>query len=185
MYRQTPKPGERYLHFKGNQYQIICVALHSETREQMVVYQALYGDFACYARPLQMFLSAVDRQKYPQAAQTYRFERISEPLPAPQKAAGPGETQRTNGQDEKPAPAAAESEEAQANPVLLQFLDSDTLDEKYKLLKLLEHTVTDRLIDDFAVALDLVIPEGRLEDRYFQLLNSVRTMQRFENNRFR
>ena len=68
---------------------------------------------------------------------------------------------------------------------MLQFLDADTLDEKYKILKLLENTVTDRLIDDFAVALDLVIPEGNLYDRYLQLLNSVRTMQRFENNRFR
>jgi len=174
MDRHVPRPGERYIHFKGKQYQILCIAFHSETKEQMVVYQALYDDFACYVRPLWMFMGAVDREKYPQAEQKYRFELVD---PAPQaecSVAG----------DSVLAVKADENIE-QANPVLLQFLDADTLDEKYKILKLLENTVTDRLIDDFAVALDLVIPEGNLYDRYLQLLNSVRTMQRFENNRFR
>lgn len=82
--RQIPKAGEIYQHFKGNLYKIITVAEHTETKEQFVVYEALYGAHKHYIRPLNMFMSTVDRSKYPDVRQVYRFENISSKgAPAP------------------------------------------------------------------------------------------------------
>ena len=71
-------PGDIVRHFKGNLYEVLYFARDSETREEVVVYRALYGERGVWVRPKAMFLSRVDRQKYPDAAQTYRFERVEE-----------------------------------------------------------------------------------------------------------
>lgn len=63
-----------YKHFKGDLYLIEDIAIHSETKEKMVIYRALYEDSKLYARPYDMFISKVDKNKYPNVIQEYRFE---------------------------------------------------------------------------------------------------------------
>ena len=65
-----------YHHFKGNNYRVLFIATHSETDEKMVVYEALYDDHKIYVRPYDMFNSLVDKDKYPDVKQEYRFELI-------------------------------------------------------------------------------------------------------------
>lgn len=72
--RETLSPEDR----NANKYlyKVWGVATHSETKEKYVVYQGLYGDFEMYIRPYDMFMSKVDREKYPDIKQEYRFEKV-------------------------------------------------------------------------------------------------------------
>ena len=80
MNRETPNTGEIWKHFKGNCYTILAVGHHSETKEQLVVYYDLSGKNSTLAnpciRPLDMFMSEVDHDKYPDVTQKYRFEKV-------------------------------------------------------------------------------------------------------------
>ncbi len=200
MAQGNPLPGEKYLHFKNKLYQVIAVAKHSETMEPYVVYQALYGDFGVYIRPYDMFVSEVDHEKYPQVTQKYRFAYVDhtknetlqteraedKKIPVNQNV-----EQQENVPDVTAAVSTAELQEQnmvqresdveeQINPWLLRFLDTDTMEEKYQIVCDIKNDITDRLIDDLAVAVDVVIPEGKLSDRYEQLKYCIRTRQKYE-----
>lgn len=70
------KPNTKLMHFKGKEYMFLFKAEHTETGEQFAIYQALYGENKIYARPYEMFISEVDKVKYPDVKQKYRFEEI-------------------------------------------------------------------------------------------------------------
>lgn len=65
-----------YRHFKGDHYLVEALATDSETGEPLVIYRKLYGDGSLWVRPLSMFLEKVDRAKYPDCPQEYRFELL-------------------------------------------------------------------------------------------------------------
>ncbi len=71
---QELKINRVYRHFKGDYYIVVDIANHSETGEQYVLYRKLYGDGSLWIRPINMFLSEVDHDKYPNVDQKYRFE---------------------------------------------------------------------------------------------------------------
>ena len=68
--------GKKYRHFKGKEYEVIAIGKHSETLEEMVVYKALYGNGDVWIRPLEMFTTKLDKNKYPDSCQEYRFKEI-------------------------------------------------------------------------------------------------------------
>lgn len=205
MERHIPKTGEIYRHFKNKMYQIVTVATHSETGEQLVIYQALYGDFSCCARPLEMFMSNVDKAKYPQAAQEYRFELVdkdsltkvhktTENNVMENNITGNNVTENNITEDNvtgNNVEAVVEKTienayEELPNPDLLLFLDADTFEEKKNLLVSMQNRMTDELINSIAASLDVSVDEGDLETRFKSLYNCVSTMSRYEvNNRLR
>ncbi len=71
---RTIKKNSIYRHFKGDYYFVVDIAKNSETSEEYVIYRSLYGNCDLWVRPVEMFLSEVDHQKYPQVKQKYRFE---------------------------------------------------------------------------------------------------------------
>ena len=184
-----PKSGEFYRHFKNKLYQIVTVAEHSESREKLVIYQALYGDYKTYARPLEMFTSEVDHVKYPDVKQKYRFEKV-EPgeiseIYQPKVEVPTQQPETTQILPEAEMLSGGQSTEELPEPGLLEFLDTDDWDMKYNILVSLRDKMTDKLVDDFAVALDIVIPEGPLDKRYEELKNCLRTRQKLESQRLR
>ncbi len=68
--------GKTYRHFKGNLYKVIDIVKDSESDGEVVIYEAQYGDHTRWARPYDMFISKVDKDKYPEVKQTYRFQQI-------------------------------------------------------------------------------------------------------------
>ena len=66
--------GRIYRHFKGDYCIVEDIVIHSESKDKMVLYRELYDDGKRYVRPLDMFISPVDREKYPDVEQEYRFQ---------------------------------------------------------------------------------------------------------------
>ena len=171
-------PGDIYRHFKNKLYQIVGVAAHSENKEKYVVYQALYGDFGMYIRPYDMFMSEVDRVKYPDVKQKYRFEKVVPVTTFETEAIPPREEKF-----EETVTVEAKSEGV--NPYLIEFFDMKTSADKIEYLSSIKDKIDDRLISDIAASLDLTVEEGDLDLRYSSLISCLKTMARFECGRLR
>lgn len=194
---QIPQAGEIYQHFKGKLYRIVALATHTETGEQLVIYQALYGEFQVFARPLSMFLEKVDAKKYPDAAGKDRFMRIPmaeaaavpQPVPAPsENPVEPRPAAMPSENPVEPRPAAASSEspvEPQPDPGLLAFLDADSYEEKLEVFASLEGKVDLHMLNAIAASLDMELSEGSLEEQYDTLKSCLMTLERYECNRLR
>lgn len=163
---QIPKTGERYRDVKGSLYQVVVIAEDVQTKENQVVYQALQDDYKVYAQPVCSFLKCMTEFK------------VHKPQTVVPQAVSPQESSQqysktTVGEEE-------------INPYLLKFLEADSFDEKYNILVSMSDAVTDRLIDDIAIVMDIVVPEGPLLKRYDDLKRAVRTRQHYEfSNRLR
>lgn len=194
---QIPQAGEIYQHFKGKLYRIVALATHTETGEQLVIYQALYGEFQVFARPLSMFLEKVDAKKYPDAAGKDRFMRIpmaeaaavSRPVAAPSEnpvELRPAAMLSESTVESRAVAASSEnSVEPQPDPGLLAFLDADSYEEKLEVFASLEGKVDLHMLNAIAASLDLELSEGSLEEQYDTLKSCLMTLERYECNRLR
>ena len=209
--RPNPLPEEFYRHFKGKLYQIKCIALHSETGEPLVIYQAMYGTYKTYARPLTMFMEEVDHVKYPNVTQKYRFEKVElvdaqekscvsqgvetlgtlkevETLGTSKEVEISGTTKVdescfTQKADASSATEATDPSEIPLDPKILEFLDARTYDEKLTILSSIHHRLTDDMIDIMSTATDIEVKPGSIEERYEEFKSCLITMQHFECNR--
>lgn len=191
--RENPKPFEIYKHFKGNQYQIITLATDSEDGKDLVVYQALYGDFKVYVRELSGFMSPVDRAKYPAASQEYRFEKVvlsgeketGAAIEAEAAAAEPDISEPVAEEPDVKAPDVKEpdEEEMSLDPAVLEFLDADSLEEKLNILAGVHHRITDEMLVTMAVASDVELNKGSTEEKYAELQECLMTKARYEIKR--
>lgn len=149
---RIPKAGECYRHFKGNEYQVIAVAKHTESEEELVVYQGLNGEKTVYARPLAMFVSEVDHEKFPDVTQELRFELIED---------------------------TAVTDEGE-HSLIMEFLDLTSNEEKIKFLQKEKIHMTDAFLTAAAHSLDFAESQQSLELRYQDMLHFLRTLTRFE-----
>lgn len=211
MERKRPVPYELFRHFKGNMYQIVSIAIHSETREEMVVYQALYGDYKVYVRPLDMFMSEVDHVKYPDVKQKYRFERIertSDGIVLAEEGVKPAQEETSENDVKSEArdreeirkqfrsepykhsevmdkSIDTEAKELNLDPLVIEFMDADLAVDKNDILTKLRPIITNDMIDIMAMSLGVVVNEGDVYDRYNDLRTCLTTMEKFESTRLR
>lgn len=163
---RTPKAGEFYRHFKNKLYQIVGIAQHSETGEELVVYQALYGDFRLYARPLSLFVSEVDHEKYPEAAQKYRFERVAF------KRKGEGAD-------------AGVREGSRIHPLLEEFFDARGYEKQLEILGKMRGKIGQRELDHIYLALDISPMAGDEDSQLSQIMRHLETRKRYDGSRLR
>ena len=187
--------GEIYRHFKNRLYQIVAVATHSETKEKYVVYQALYGTFETYIRPYDMFMSEVDRVKYPDVKAKYRFEKVE-----PEELTSSVDVPVANceviadtpvGKCEASKVCEIQTEEelivdgVRVNPLLMKFFDCDSSAEQIEYLSSIRNKVDDKLVTDIAVALDITVNDGDVDEKLSSIITCLKTKARFECGRLR
>ena len=165
--RDLPRPGQVYRHFKGNIYRIITLASHSETGEMLVIYKRDDTEEKAYARPLDMFMSEVDKKKYPQVRDKYRFTLCSEDVLA-----------------ELGIDGAAASPESGLNPLLESFLDAKTISEKVDRFYDLKKIADDEMLNTVASSLDLDI-SGSTQEKADEIMRALRAKEKYESNRLR
>ena len=165
--RDLPRPGQVYRHFKGNIYRIITLASHSETGEMLVIYKRDDTEEKAYARPLDMFMSEVDKKKYPQVRDKYRFTLCSEDVLADLGIDG-----------------AAVLSESGLNPLLESFLDAKTISEKVDRFYDLRKIADDEMLNTVASSLDLDI-SGSTQEKAEEIMRALRVKEKYESNRLR
>ncbi len=201
--RERPKEHEVYRHFKGRYYQVITVARHTEYDEELVIYRPLFEGGEVYARPLESFMSEVDKEAYPNARQKYRF-MLATGESHGSKGAKEADAQESGGRplEERPVYEKGSIEEEQASnpkeiydhdrnpdslldPDLEAFLDEKSIKKKIDILMFMRKGMTEETLNTISVALDIRLTGENLEERYMEVLDFLKTKNKYESDRLR
>lgn len=200
--RQTPVAGQIYKHFKGNLYKVLAVAVHTESEEKLVVYQSVDNPDRVFARPLEMFMSDIDRFRYPLIRAKYRFTLVSEP----EEETNGEETkeeetkEETPNEDTKEEDVKDEETEEQSDddsavykdngelvidPYVERVLDEKEFSKKIEFFEMLRGKCTEDMLTTIAISLDIQLQEGSIEDKYSQILRTLKMHEKYETSRLR
>lgn len=192
-----PKAMEIYRHFKGGKYQIICIAENTETGKEEVVYRAMYEPFKIYARDLDMFMSPVDREKYPEAKQQNRFElyegeeKITKEKESLDRLFVKKE-QKTEETIEKkievketsetrPVSTKPDADKSQISPALLKFLEVDGYEAQLDCLSEIKDELTPEILTSIEFSLGMEeAQQGSVMERYRGIKNYIMLKQKYE-----
>ncbi len=166
---RMPKAGDIYKHFKGNLYEVIIIARDSETLEEKVVYKEVNGD-AAYVRSLPMFVSPVDKDKYPDVTQEYRFQYVEKVSVSDPVVEEVSET---------------EEPELEGSSMILDFLELETASDKIRFLQNVKEDVTGTFLEFVAHSLDFVENPGTITERYEAIILYLMTIEKYEKSRLR
>lgn len=196
--RKTPEPGEFYRHFKGGFYQILSIATHSESKEKLVIYQALYDDFSVYARPLAMFMESIKRSEDSEEEVKWRFEKTDreslrsafrEEMKTEEKQEGSlqevykenekEDLQKGNIQKEEILP----SEEI--GDYFFDFLESKTYAKKKESINRYKNQYTQKDLNAVYTLLEIAPFEGSIQKQIQGVIKYLDTQSHFEAGRLR
>ena len=168
-----PGIGEFYRDKAGGLYQITAVAVNAIDKGRMIVYQELFGSFLVYVLPAELFLAGFERAKeeritVPEAGKFPEKER--------EDAVGMRNVSKKDG-----APAQTTGIHAG----LLEFLDARTYQQKLEILQGMRDKLSDRVLDDIGMSLDLTVDDKPAEEKYLVIRNYLKTQIRFEDRRLR
>lgn len=208
---RIPKPGEFYRHVENKLYQIITIAKEAQTGEELVIYQALYGDYRIYASPLSRFNAKTDRQSYPKAQQEYCFERVK--FPAGDKFLRQeeeddflddgsefeelvfedpfGELMDEEFQDGEENEYARQddgervSAKRTSTEWLEYFLDATGYEKQLEILAQMRGKVKKRELDSICLVLGIPVLPGDEESQLTTIIQHLETRMRYDNRRLR
>lgn len=179
-----PKENEIYRHFKGNLYQIVCLAEDSETGSEQVIYRALYAPYKIYSRELSMFMSEVDRKKYPDADQDYRFERmVFDDMTRKVHDNVQDKEQVVKGTCDKTETDTVydRAEKSGISPALLRFLETEGVDAQMECLTEIKEQLTPEIMTsiEFSIGMEEA-QKGDIYERYRGVKNYLALKQKYE-----
>lgn len=186
--RQAPVEGQIYKHFKGSLYRIVTIAVHTETSDKLVVYQSVEKPERVFARPLDMFMSEVDRLRYPLVKAKYRFTLLVEATEEEEcesEAEEPDiDSEALTATDDDNA-TFKENGELVLDPYVEAVLDEKEFSKKIENFEFLRGKCTEDMLVTIAISLDIQLMEGTVEEKYAQILKTLRMHEKYESSRLR